>query len=106
MIQKKSNMRLLLKNKKAQLMQNLTLLLTAGILVVIVIITLAIGSEVLDTFVTSPNNETLVDNVSMDGQAGLGNMSSQMGLIGTVVALTVVLLILVTLLFRNFRGGI
>lgn len=96
--------RLLKKDKKG--IGALNILLTAGIMITIVVIALAIGSEVLDDLRTSQTTDGVAFNVSTNGLSGLGNMSGQVGLIGTVIALTVVLLILVTLLFKNFARGI
>ena len=84
----------------------LNLLLTGGIMMVIIAVALSISAQVLvDTqagFDTGSVAAGIIDN----GTDSIANMSGQLGLIGTVIALTVVLLILITLLFRNFAGGV
>lgn len=100
-----------LKDKKGQQLNALlSLLMVGGIIIVVIIVAVAIGSDVLVSIADgSAGNRTepsAVRNVTSEGQAGLGNITGQMGLIGTVIALSVVLLILVTLLFRQFSGNL
>ena len=95
----------------------LGLLITGGLTLVIIVITLAIGSEITQEFVDDDFNLTMqnstlnhsqfgvVANVSREGLSGLANLTGQVGLIGTIIALSVVLLILIGLLFRQFAGG-
>lgn len=84
----------------------LNLLLTGGIMLVIVTITLAIGAQILSSigsgFTAGTNPAYIVNN----GTYGIVQLASQMGLIGLVIALTVVLLILLTLLFNRIGGAV
>ena len=94
----------MMKDKKG--IAALNLLLTGGITLVIVVVALAIGTQVIvdvqDGFTAGSVAAGVIDN----GTEAMGNLSGQLGLIGTVIALTVVLLILITLLFRQFAGGV
>ena len=100
----KGTMSKLQKNKKG--IAALNLLLTGGITLVVVVVALAISAQVItdvgDGFTAGSVARGVVDN----GSLAIGNLSGQLGLIGTVIALTVVLLILITLLFRQFAGGV
>ena len=98
------NRHTMLKDKKG--ISALNLLLTGGIMLVIIVVTIGIGTQVVNDVGTSFTAGGHAANVSNDGLTSLANLSGQLGLIGTVIALTVVLLILITLLFRQFAGGV
>lgn len=100
----KTTQRNVLKDKKG--IAALNLLLTGGILLVIIVVSLAIGTQVISDVGSSFVALSAAANVTTEGETAMGNISGQLGLIGTVIALTVVLLILVTLLFRQFAGGV
>lgn len=97
-----------LQGRKGQNSLNgiLTILLSGGIMLTIVIIAIAIGADITTDIRDDSTAGSLVTNVSNSGLDALGNLSGQTGLIGTVIALSVVLLLLVVLLFKNFAGGV
>lgn len=99
-----SNSKKMLKDKRG--IAALNLLLTGGIMLVIVVVALAIGTQVIVDVGSGFTAGSVASGVVDNGTQALANVSGQLGLIGTVIALTVVLLILVTLLFRQFAGGV
>ena len=73
-------------------------LLPAGLTIVVLAVTLAIGAKVLndvdDSFVANSSS----DNISQEGKAGLLDFAEQLPLIATVIALSAVLFIVVRLI--------
>lgn len=106
------------KDKKGQLNGWFGLMILTGIVLTIVVITSVIGSQALFSIarssgdavaqtgvVVGQNGTTVTGNISRLADAGILALNSQNGLIGIVVALTVVLGVLLTLLFNRFISG-
>ena len=100
-------------NKKGQttsVVPIMSILFTTGIIFIIVAVALSIGGQVTGNVADSYNipvttNYTDLRSIARNSSQGLLNLSSQLPLTGTVVALTVILLLLIVLLYRNFSGG-
>lgn len=100
----KKNHSMLRSHKKGQ--QALNLFLVGGILLVIIAVALSIGGQVMDQVDNAFVAGSQAAQIAGNGSAGLLNLSSQLPLTGTVLGLTVILLLLITLLFRQFSSGI
>lgn len=74
-------------NKKGQL----SLLKSAGLAFIVIAITLSIGQQILGSFAADLTDDSYEKNATLDGQAGVDEMSGWLGTIGLVIAAAVIL---------------
>lgn len=93
-------MRSLRKNRRGQL----ALLLSSGILVIIIIITLGLGGKILTDMRDGATVNSSYYNSTGMGGVTLSNMSQYLPTVGIVIVVAVILGILITYLYSRFSS--
>lgn len=91
----------LFKNRKGQL----TMLLSAAIMIVILAITFGLGGKIIaDVGAGAAANSALL-NATNSGGKTINDMSAYLPTVGIVIIIACILGILITYLYKRFAGG-